>query len=182
MYSAPEQYQQQMIAYQQHVMQQTMQQAAQPLIQGQAEQAKWSSQNDPRWKDIWSKYGHEIEAQMAGIHITQRTNKQLWDTAAQLVKSNHIDELVHERAQTLASQGGFGTVSGAPTAGIPQGGGFADPVSELFSNTEHPEVVRMKEGGVGPQEIREYLARTGQDPRKYVADVLGGNTFSAGAN
>jgi hypothetical protein len=177
MYSDPAAYQNQLLNYQQQVMQQTMQQAAAPLFQGVAENAKWASQQDAKHRDVWSRYGHEIEAQMATIPAHLRT-KQMWDTAAKLVKSEHLDELVHERAQTLAAQGGFGTERSTP-AGAPQAGGFADPIQELFANADHPEVARMKAENITPQVLRDFLAKTGKDAREYVKDVLGGNTFGA---
>ena len=179
-YDNEEEYNRQMAAYQQSLVDQRMAQYAPTIFQGQSENAKWASQTDPKWQKVWSRWAPEIEMQMSSIPAHQRT-KQMWDMAAQLVKSNHVDEIAAERAQELAANGGFGTERGQSAGGAPPTQ-FNDPLDELLSDTAHPQVMKWKEGGLTKQDIIDYCRQTGRAVKDYVAAIRGEQTFSAGAN
>jgi hypothetical protein len=48
-------------------------------------------------KDIFKKYGTEIEADMAGLPATDQMNPDVWDAAVNRAKSAHIDEILEDR-------------------------------------------------------------------------------------
>jgi len=108
----------------QRLQQQWAQQAqavAQPIYQGQASLAKSGSQNDPRYADIWKKYGTEIDRLMAKVPVQNTINKEVWDQAAKLIKSEHADEIISERAQQMlanlpVTETGQRTVASLPEA------------------------------------------------------------------
>jgi len=85
---------------------QQAQNVAQPLYTGQAQLAKSGSRNDPAMKDVWDKYSNEVEALMSKVPVVQAINKETWDQAAKIVKSNHIDEIAAEKAKELAASFG----------------------------------------------------------------------------
>jgi len=79
-------------------------QAFQPVYQGQASLARANSQNDLRLKDIWDKYGREIDNLMSKVPPQNKISKDVWDQAAKLIKSNHVDDIVNERAQEMLAR------------------------------------------------------------------------------
>ena len=87
-------------------VQQYVQQQAMPLIQNSTEVAKHLSMQDPKLKEAWKRYGREIEGLVNSPQISPqfRASKAVWDQAASLVMSRHLDELVDERAAQKAAQ------------------------------------------------------------------------------
>lgn len=104
------------------MMQQYAQQATAPLAQSSAEAAKHLSRTDPTNKDVWDKFGEEVEMLVSNVHPTYKANKALWDQAAKIVKGNHIDELVQEKASELAASG-VGVEGGSSGGELGSGGG-----------------------------------------------------------
>jgi hypothetical protein len=104
-------------------VQQYINQAGVPLYQGQAATAKSLSRKDPDYQEVWQKYGSEVERLMANVPLAQQANPEIWNQAAKIVKSEHLDDFIHEKAKNLAAtlgateQGGTGTALGvgAPT-------------------------------------------------------------------
>lgn len=84
-------------------VQQYVNSAGQPLLVGQASTARATSQSDPSNKEIWQKYGHEVETLMSRVPLTQRTQKEMWDQAVKMVRSEHVEEISQERALTIAA-------------------------------------------------------------------------------
>jgi DNA-binding FrmR family transcriptional regulator len=86
-------------------VQQYVNQQAQPLIQNSVEVAKHLSMNDPKLKNAWGKYGKEIDALVNSPQIAPqfKASKALWDQAANLILSKHMDEIVSERAAEMAA-------------------------------------------------------------------------------
>lgn len=101
-------------------VQQYGQQAFGPVYQGQASLARSNSQNDLRLKPIWDKYGKEIDRLMANVPPQNKINKEVWDQAAKLIKSNHVDEIAAERAKELATQFGMTETGQRTVASLPE--------------------------------------------------------------
>ncbi len=82
--------------------------------------AKHLSRSDPKVSPVWDKYGTEIEtlAQSGAIDPRLRGSKDFWDKAAKVVQAEHLDEIVAERAQTMAAElRSSGVESGAGSYG-----------------------------------------------------------------
>ncbi len=82
--------------------------------------AKHLSRSDPKVSPVWDKYGTEIEtlASSGAIDPRLRGSKDFWDKAAKVVQAEHLDEIVAERAQTLATEmRSSGVESGAGSYG-----------------------------------------------------------------
>jgi len=88
-----------------HAIQQYMVQQTQPLIQNSIEVAKHLSRNDPQLKSAWAKYGNEIESLVNSPQIAPqfKASKAVWDQAANVILSKHIDDIVAERAAEMAA-------------------------------------------------------------------------------
>jgi hypothetical protein len=103
--------------------------AAAPLVQNNVETTRFMSQMDPKYKDVWAKWGMEIEREVMSIPAHMRT-KALYDKAAQIVKSNHLNELIKAGAQQLVSSGAFG-VEGSGGSAAPEAQADAEVWSKL---------------------------------------------------
>lgn len=128
-----------------------------PLYQGLAQTAR--SQAQAAEPDLWAKYGAEIEAITANVPVAAQTNPELWKQAARIVKANHLDEIVQERAATIATAGGFGVESG--------GGGGGAPGTSPGSNKA---LDKMKESAYGTAMIARYGERKWMDMVRKMAD------------
>lgn len=89
-------------AQQEQRQQQTIAQIAAPIAQQLASTSATLSRRDPANADVAEKWWAEVDALVAPIPAEMRT-QQLYDQAAKLVRSNHLDEIANERAQRLAA-------------------------------------------------------------------------------
>jgi hypothetical protein len=174
-YSQPELYQQQLLAYQNNMLNERLQQAAQPLLRQTAQLARSSSMQDPKFSEVWRRWGHEIDAQMANTPADMRTVEN-YNLVAQFVKSNHIDELAEERAQKMLNSGGLGLERGANAGGAPVAPSVS-PLDELFGKADHPWVQKAKDSGMGIRDIREQLPKMGYTEQQFVESILKDQSF-----
>lgn len=178
MYSDPALYQQQMLAYNQFQNQQYLQQAAQPMVQNMAYQAR--AMAEQRDADAFRRWGHEIDRELSALPLEQR-NAQAYAMAIDMVRGRHWKELAAEEARTIAASGGGLERSGP--------GGFAggvtqavDPLDDLFSKEDHPWVKKAKETGLTKSEVIAYCGKTGRNVNDYVKSILDGNVLTAKAS
>ena len=130
-------------------VQQYVNQQAQPLLQNNTEIAKSLSQQDPKLKDTWDKYGKEIEQLVNSPQITPqyRASKAVWDQAANIIRAKHLDELVDERARTLATEMHDTTEGGSGRGGA------------KMTGPENEALDRIRESEYGKDLIRKYGER-----------------------
>lgn len=100
----PKGYQQQLTQYLYAQQTQQLAAAAGPVFEQLASTAKELSKNDPKNRDIWQKYGSQVEAMVANVPANLRT-KDLYDQAVIMVKGQKFDELATEKAASLAAAG-----------------------------------------------------------------------------
>ncbi len=147
----PEEYQKQMMERIQLQNDLRLQQAAAPLIENQADTARFMSQNDKGHADTWDRWGYDIDSKVAGLAASQRT-KAVYDQAADLVRSEHIDELVNEKAQALASAG-LGLDSGSNFLGDT---GYSEQQEvNVWAKFEESEMGRHQLKTLGKRKIME---------------------------
>jgi hypothetical protein len=173
MYSAPEQYQAQAFAYQQHMTQAAMQQAAMPLVRNMAVTAR--SLAEQRDTDVFKRYGHEIDAEINRLPMEMR-NAEAYELAINMVRGKHWRELAREEADRLNSNQGTGLERGAGAPGMPLPS--LDPLDELFANP--PET--FKAAGMTKSDVLNYCQKTGRNVNEYAKSVLGGNVLTARAS
>ena len=97
--------------------------------------AKHLSRGDPKAAPVWDKYGAEIEALGSSQSIDPRLrgSKEFWDKAAKVVQAEHLDDIVAERAQALASEmrsSGVETGAGSYGASDPTASTAFDKIRE----------------------------------------------------
>ena len=100
----PAEWRRRFAADQEQRMNATLAQVAQPVFNNMAATAAEMARKDDSNKDVAEKWWSEVE-QVVGPVPTHMRSKQLYDQAARLVRSNHLDEIATERAQRLAASG-----------------------------------------------------------------------------
>ena len=172
MYSDPVEYNRQMLAYNQFVMQSQMQAFAAPMLAQQASFAKAEARRNTKTGFVWEKYADEIEAQMANVPLQART-QEAWEMAAKIVAADHLDEIAQTRAEVLRASGDSGTVSGdgniLGSAAAPR-----DPLEQLFADDD-PAVARLKAIGKGPDDVRKTALAMRIPLEDYIASLKRGS-------
>jgi hypothetical protein len=171
---------QQFIAYSNQQSAQAAVQAASQHVSPQlASTGRYLSQSDPRFKEVWERYGSEIEREMMKANLpAHQQNKDAWDFLAKVVRGEHLDEIAADKARKMSEAGGFGTegasnASAAPTL-------QSDPLA-TFWNTDHEWVRRAKDSGMTLQSLRKHVETQNVPPDKWVEDLTRGRSFSAEA-
>lgn len=172
MYSNPAEYQRQLMAFQNAQWQAQMNAYAQPVLQQNAETARELSKRGDYAK-VWEKWEPEIELELRGIPLHQRT-RQMYDSAAKIVRGNHVEELARERAEALATQFGSGTER-AHNVGNAAPAAF-DKLDEIY-DTEHPFFVKAREERVTKDMIRDHCRMMKISVDEYVRNATLGSVI-----
>lgn len=170
MYSDPAEYQRQYDAYIDQRSAQRMQQFAMPFMQNQAELVRNAAINDPAFADVWKRYGPEVEAELEGIPLEQRT-KPMYDKAAAIVRGNHWKDFAREEAEKLAASGIGFTERSTGVAGMPS---VQQDALDAAWESGHPYFEDMKRNGIDRQQIRGMLAKTRTRVEDYVKNAQSG--------
>lgn len=140
-----------------------------PLFAGQAATARDAASRGK--EGLWQKYGREIDAIVANVPLAAKANPELWRQAARLVEANHLDEIVHERATSIAAAAG-GMVETGSTSGSPATGKSASPVIEKMKESAYGQSLIAKHGEAGMmQKLRDLERADGTSPMKFAEMV-----------
>lgn len=171
MISNHREYHQQLMAYNEAVRAQELAQAAQPFVSVTAQLSADASRRDPKWQNVWSRYGPEIESLVAANtqHApAARASKDLWDQAAEIVQGRHYQELAEDLVQRrMASQPTLER-GGSVAGGVPQTP--VDKLDELWQGSS-AWVRSCKENDISPAMIRAHCEKRGIPIEDYVAQV-----------
>lgn len=171
MLSDPATWQQQFASQLQSQVNNTLAQAAQPILAQQAQAARFMSQSNPSTRDVWSKYAAEVDAVASQVPSQWRT-KELYDQAASIVRGYHVNELAQEQAQQMLNS--YTGVEGS------SGGGNADVAADKSESAvwdkfkESPHGQTMLDT-LSKQQIRAGAKAMGLPLDKY-AERVAGNT------
>ena len=117
----PKKYQEQLAGFLQQQQNAALAQAAGPVYAQLASQSRDMSKNAPENKDVWSKWGAEVEQMVANVPAHMRT-RELYDQAVVMVRGRHVDEIATEKAQALAAAGtGLARANGGDAADTDSG-------------------------------------------------------------
>lgn len=98
------------------------QQYATPIQSNIATLARNASATNPKYKEVYDRWGSEIDryANDPSIHPSQKANAAFWDGLAKIVKADHVDELVQEKAKkhlkNMPAVESGGNVGGIPVS------------------------------------------------------------------
>jgi hypothetical protein len=180
-YTDRAEYNRQLAAYMQAMQQQTFQQLGMPFINNAAETSLHLARNG-KYKEVWEKWEPEIMQELSVIPRTN-WNIQLLDKAAQLVRSNHIDEIVRVEAERMAGnlRQGAPAVEGGSTGfdGTRNDSGSGRPLDQLFADND-PSIRALKESGLTPTDIRQRFKAMGTTEEEYVEGLKNSGIIHSG--
>lgn len=163
-------------------------QTVQPQVQQNADQMAQMALGwvKDKQKDVFDKYGPEVQSYLANMPKQSWTVDNLTQVA-NLVRSNHLDELVTERARqllaeqlpTMRSNGGAGTGASIPNAG------------RTLQSDHLPENFRRKAESVGlsEQDLEDFTRTVGMtreqffqqfDNKKFMTAAVADNKLHTG--
>ena len=174
----PEQYQNQLTAHIQAQTAATINQAAMPIVQQQASIVRKQAAMDPANKEVFDRWGHEIDNYVAQIPYHQRTDA-LYARAAKMVKADHIDELAQSRANSLmANNPGTASSSGRDNYRVSDNAGEEEGVWKTLSKSDLGRRMLRDYGKAKIQANAEAMGNTLQE----YADMVAGNTTTFDPN
>jgi len=171
----PEEYHRQSQAYNRASVDAQVAAYAAPFTQSTSELARDASARDTRWTDVWRRFGPEIDALVATNTVQNpvaRTQKSLWDQAAEIVQGRHYRELAAEEVERQRAQP-------APSSTVrPSDNGYApnytvtstDGLDELFASND-AWAVSAREADMNPTMIREYCAKRNIPVETYIKQI-----------
>jgi hypothetical protein len=176
-YSDQEEYNRQLVAWQQASTQQQVQQAGQealgPVYQNMAVMARNEVARNPEYRAVFDKYGHEVDQEMSTVPFEQR-NVQAYEWLAQKVLGKHAKELLRDEilADATAARGPD-TASSSQVAG--ESPATYDSALDEFWNSDDLYVQNAKAEGLTKNDIRETIKGFGLDEESYIKSIKQGN-------
>jgi len=147
-------------------VQQYINQAGQPLLYGQASTAKALSKQDPKNAEVWKDYGREIESLMSRVPVGNQIGKEMWDQAVNIVKANHVDELVNKKAMEVAASMG-GTEKGRTVGGK----SLSAPQSDAITKIRESDFGKARLSHYSDSKIIEQAKKMGNTVDEYAKMV-----------
>lgn len=148
-------------------------QVSQPLLQSNEAMARQVASQDPKTREVFDKYGSEVQSYVRNMNPVHRTNPELWKKAAQMVRADHFDEFVNEKAQELAaglqSQTETGSGSGAGSSRSPS---MKEDLREKLESSAHGQKLLQRYGS--PEGLRTHVNQ--------IKDKLGVKNFEEYVN
>ena len=139
-------------------------QRVQPIMDRMAQQMAGTGRQlaTMQYADEFKRWGPEIDQLVAPVPTDQRS-AELYSQAVRLVKANHLDEIVTERAQGRFAELGITdrTSGGGTVASVTAG---AVDLTKLNPSYK----AAMEAMGIGPSELHEFLGKTGQTMEQFV--------------
>lgn len=170
----PSEYHRQSMAWQRNQVDQQVAAYAAPFSQSTSELARDASSRDARWVDVWRRYAPEIDALVAANTVQNpmaRTQKALWDQAAEIVQGRHYRELAAEEAQRLAAANPMTTVRPSDNGSAPVYTNVsADGLDELMASND-PWAISAREADMTPTMVREYCAKRNIPVATYLEQI-----------
>lgn len=137
-----------------------------PLYEAQAAQARTLAQNSDR--ELWSKYGSEIDQIAATLPVTQRANPNMWNEIAGVVKGRHVEDIAQERAQRIAAEASSGVASGFTSGPGKSGNTLKD---QLEATSYGRRLLKNHTPAAIRRNLEKIQEETGTSPEDYLKMV-----------
>lgn len=175
-YTDKAEYNRQLAAYLQNTQLATLQQYSAPFTNNAADTAIHLSKQG-RFADVWKRWEPEVMAELASVPRSY-WNITLLDKAAQIVRSNHLDEIVQEQAERLAADRGAPITEGSGPGSQPSSPAVL-PLDILFEEN-HPSIKRFRDAGLSAGDVRAMLPRMKTTEEEYVTNLKSSHIVSTG--
>ncbi len=145
---------------------------SQPLMESQAQTARELSRRDPALADVWQRFGHEIDREMAKAPMEQRTQAN-YSMICDMVRGRHFDELMKERDAAPASAANATATGSAPDSASGAEPPAQTPIDGLFESDSF-YARRLRESGISKSALRERLTKMQITEEDWVKEVESG--------
>lgn len=157
-----------------------LQQASQQYVAPQMQQVHASNAGlalgivQQRYGDDFRRYGPEINAMIANLPLEARNLDNL-ERVVKFVRSEHLDQLVEEKARALAQEMSGQMASGLRSSGSPTGVPLPADNQASIQNEALPALWREKAAKVGltDQTVREFCVANGMTPEEFFKQFEG---------
>jgi hypothetical protein len=151
----------------------------QPINQTMGSMARQQIANDPIYKEVFDKWGHEVDQEFAknGVGPNQRT-PDAYRLVGDIIRGRHVQDLARAEADRILASGGH-----APTVRAGTGGAMvpAAPPGDAFDaawDANEIGLIKMaKQHGVSKDDLRKSISMQGHSVDDWVKMVSGGNVF-----
>lgn len=167
LYANPENFTRSILSEAERRASQAVQSASGPILQPLSRVARSEAAQAKR--EIFDRYGAEIDSMMASIPLQQKVSADAWLTAADVVAGRHWKELAEAQMErTLASRRDPGSM---PTQSNPTSGSPArNAIDKLFKD-KHPAVQRYVDNEVDAATLVAHAKRMGKTPEEYAESL-----------
>jgi len=149
------------------MIQQTIAQAAVPVLQQGNEAALGLARMDKANVEVFDKWEHEIHGIVGAVPGNIPRTKALYDQAAKIVRSNHMDELVEAKAKHMAQAMSEQAGSTAPTIYATGGNQTMTSEDDVWSLFDRSTMGKHLIKTLGKQNIVEQCKASDTPLRKY---------------
>ncbi len=174
-YTNPAAYQQQQDAHQTALIQQQVQSMGQaalgPLYQNQAMVNRRMVEQDSEYREVFTKFGHEIDAQVSSVPFEQRSI-EAYQWVANQVRGVHWKEFAYDAQRPRGDDSPTVSVGDHPIPGSEPT--YRDPLDEFWAS-DHPYVRASKVEGLTKSDIRDQVGAMGLDVPSYIKAIQAGN-------
>jgi hypothetical protein len=151
-----------------------IQELAAPMAQTTGMLARQQLASDPEYKDIFDKYGHEIDSEMHTNHIPpEARTPQAYRVLADMIRGRHYKELAREEAERLLQVTGPGTVRVGSSPGTPLSAVGGDILDQAWDSDDVQYFKSVRAAGTTKPEVREAARRQGYTIDEFVKLVSG---------
>jgi len=148
----------------------TLATAAAPIYNNIAATAETLSRANPQNKDVADKWWTEVQTMVAPIPAHMRS-QALYDQAAKMARSNHIDEIAQERAAAIAGAG-----TGLEGGGVRGDGAPVKGDEATWTKIETSALGKKMVAQYGKAKVVETAKRMNLTLDKYADMISGSNT------
>ena len=121
-------------------------------------------------KDVWTRFGPEIDEVMTKVPPQNKADPSMWDQAAEMIAGRHWRDLASAEAERKAGLGAAGTI---PTDGAPMNPtalGNLSPIHRLFAEND-PSIQSFKREGMDAAKVIAHASAMGHTEAAY-AEML----------
>ncbi len=160
---------------------QQFQTVMQPINATMGSMARQQIANDPTYKEVYDKWGHEVDQYFAqqGVVPNQRT-PDAYRLVGDVIKGRHVTDLARAEADRILQAGGHAPTVRAGTGGqmlpsAPPGDAF----DQAWEDSELSIIQAAKYNNVTKEDMRKSIKHTGHTVDEWVKLMSGDNVFIA---
>lgn len=151
-----------------------IQELAAPMAQTTGMLARQQLATDAEYKDVFEKYGHEIDSEMHTNHIPpEARTPQAYRVMADMIRGRHYKEMARDEAERLMQITGPGTVRVGASPGTPISSVGGDILDQAWDSDDITYFKSVRAAGTTKTDVREAARKQGYTIDEFVKLVSG---------